>query len=49
MSEGQRKSAEDNLDVRRLDDENEKNSLAVFRQLTRRWRYKVENNGGPST
>ena len=46
MSEGQRKLVEDNSGVTRLDDENEKNSLAIFQQLMRRWRYKVENNGG---
>lgn len=41
----ERQSTEDNLHGG-LDDESEKNSFAIFQQLMRRWRYKVEKNGG---
>lgn len=46
ISGGQRKSTGDNLYMKRLDDESEKDSFAIFQQLMRRWRQKVENNGG---
>lgn len=46
ISGGQRKSTGDNLSMERLDDESEKESFGIFQQLMRRWRQKVENNGG---
>lgn len=46
ISEGQRKSTGNNLYMERLGDESEKDSFAIFQQLMRRWRHRVEKNGG---